>query len=100
MKRVTVAALILLSFLICIVGRGGAQTRHQSKRVVSKPTPQQIAARALSAVVSIRARDPKGDVIKSGSGFFISGQMVVTNYHVVKGADSIRVNAVTDTNTD
>ncbi|NGP53588.1 trypsin-like peptidase domain-containing protein [Thioalkalivibrio sp. XN8] len=54
-------------------------------------TPAELAARARDAVVTLSAyRD--GEIIQSGTGFFIQNDgVLVTNFHVVAGAESLSV---------
>src|SRR5262245_4883859 len=43
--------------------------------------------RCSPAVVQVLEQDSRGDVVGSGSGFLASrGGLIVTNYHVVRGA--------------
>lgn len=52
--------------------------------VSTELTPQQIAKKALAATVLIVVEDKNGLPLGSGSGFFISREMLATNLHVVK----------------
>jgi tetratricopeptide (TPR) repeat protein len=48
-----------------------------------------LAKRARSAVVSIEVFDDEGNLAGTGSGFFVSSDgLLVTNYHVIKGAST------------
>ena len=47
---------------------------------------QQIAQKALASTVLILTTDATGDPMALGSGFFISDDQVVSNWHVVEGA--------------
>lgn len=48
--------------------------------------------RVQPAVVTVYAKDAKGLVVSQGSGFLINATgVLVTNFHVVEGADSIQV---------
>ena len=47
-------------------------------------TPQQIAKKALDATVLIVMEDENGLTLSTGSGFFISRDIIATNLHVVK----------------
>jgi hypothetical protein len=61
----------------------------------SAPLPalsvQAIAAKALPALVTVLIKDNRGQVVKSGSGFFIEPKRLVTNLHVISGADTVSV---------
>lgn len=54
-------------------------------------TPAEIAAKARPAVVLVKAK-ASGQEIAQGSGFIVDGSgLLVTNLHVVEGADAISV---------
>jgi S1-C subfamily serine protease len=57
----------------------------------AEPSPAEIAADASSSVVRIESSTRSGDIF--GSGFVVAGPegVVVTAYHVVQDAESIRV---------
>src|SRR5262245_2043609 len=59
-------------------------------------TPQQIAQRALPAVVFVVSLDSKGQPVARGSAFFIAPHLLLTNFHVVEQAGQIRVSPVTE----
>ena len=69
--RVVTAFLILL---LCGIPMANAQT------------PQQIAKKALAATVLLVMEDTKGKPLGFGSGFFVRTNLIVTNFHVIKGA--------------
>ena len=55
-------------------------------------TAEQIYKMASPAVFFVEVFDENGDIVKTGSGFFISGSgLAVTNYHVVIGARKMRI---------
>lgn len=59
---------------------------------VSTLTPEEIYARCADAVFFIEVLNKEGDVIKTGSAFFISADgLAVTNCHVIADATSARV---------
>ncbi len=61
----------------------------QPKKVrttIEIPIAQQIAQKALASTVLIRIKDAIGDPLAIGSGFFISKDQIVSNWHVVEGA--------------
>lgn len=49
-------------------------------------TPEQIAEKALAATVYLEMKDKTGETLGFGSGFFVSENLVATNYHVIEGA--------------
>jgi S1-C subfamily serine protease len=49
-------------------------------------TPQDLARQTLPSVVMIVMEDALGARIGQGSGFFVAADVVVTNFHVIKGA--------------
>ena len=49
-------------------------------------TPQEIAKRALDATVLLVMKDSNGQVLGTGSGFFVQRNQIATNYHVIEGA--------------
>lgn len=50
-----------------------------------------IAARALPAIVTVLVKNDRGQLLKSGSGFFVEPKFVVTNMHVVSGGRTVSV---------
>lgn len=56
-----------------------------------KLSTRQIAANSLPSTVLIVARNPTTGKAVSGSGFFVSDDVVVTNHHVIKDATEILV---------
>ena len=61
------------------------------------PLKAEIVAKAKPAVVEIFTRDATGTPKVQGTGFFISPDgLVVTNQHVIEGADSITPSAITE----
>jgi hypothetical protein len=59
-------------------------------------TPERVFAMASPAVVFVETKNTLGLPRGSGSAFFVSrGGLLVTNYHVVNGADSISVTLTT-----
>jgi S1-C subfamily serine protease len=61
-----------------------------SNAPLSADSIPEIVARAKPAAVEIVVSDPKGTPKKLGTGFFVSPDgLVLTNQHVIEGADSI-----------
>lgn len=56
-----------------------------------KLSTRQIAANSLPSTVLIVARNPTTGKAVSGSGFFVSDDVIVTNHHVIKDATEILV---------
>ncbi|HLG15264.1 MAG TPA: trypsin-like peptidase domain-containing protein [Blastocatellia bacterium] len=57
-------------------------------------TGREVARYALSSVVVIVAEKAKGKAVALGSGFFVGDGVIVTNYHVIKGASRLRAKIV------
>ena len=60
--------------------------QEKIRTTVEVPIEQQIAQKALASTVLILTTDATGDPMALGSGFFISNDQVVSNWHVVEGA--------------
>lgn len=55
-------------------------------------TPAQIAERSMRSTVQIRGLDANNRVVQSGTGFIVAANgTIVTNYHVVQGANTLQV---------
>jgi hypothetical protein len=52
---------------------------------------RQVARKVLPSIVTLEVTDEEGRIISLGSGFFVRSDMVVTNYHVIRGGKSARV---------
>jgi hypothetical protein len=48
--------------------------------------PQDVASKVLPSVVVVNAMDDAGNVIASGSGFFVAKDTIASNLHVLQGA--------------
>src|SRR2546427_3141905 len=55
---------------------------------------REIARNAFPSVVLIVADNGKAHRASLGSGFFVQGDLIVTNYHVVRGSLRVKVNLV------
>ena len=65
---------------------------RQSVSLTNPLTAEEIYKLASPAVFYVEVFDDEGEVLKSGSGFFISSSgLAVTNYHVVVGATSAKI---------
>ena len=75
-----------LALALALLGRAGPLAAQQAA-----PAPlstREIAARATPATVTIVTFDAAGDTLAQGSGFFVrSSGVVLTNWHVMQGAD-------------
>ena len=60
--------------------------QEKVRTTVEVSIEQQIAQKALASTVLILTTDATGDPMALGSGFFISNDQVVSNWHVVEGA--------------
>lgn len=69
-----------------------ARSQPQAKAVPL--SVEAIAARALPALVTVLIKDKRGQLLKSGSGFFIEPKRVVTNVHVISGGGTVSVSTL------
>ena len=63
----------------------------RSSAAATELTIQQIAKRAAQSVVNIEIYDKAGDLVFSGTGFFIAPHFVLTNAHVIEDSYSLSV---------
>ena len=54
-------------------------------------SPEKLAKIVLPATVTVVVRDAQGNPVSSGSGFFVSKDLVATNLHVIEGASEVVV---------
>ena len=73
-KRSLTAIVVLLLF--CIVSTTPAQTPLSA---------EDIAQKALAATVYLKMMDKHGRTLGIGSGFFVQPNLIITNYHVIRG---------------
>jgi S1-C subfamily serine protease len=71
------------------------QSQDRRKRRLS---PHQIALASFPSVVVLTTEDSDAQPVTLGSGFFVAGNLVATNYHVVKGAARIYVKRIDEQN--
>jgi hypothetical protein len=84
-QRVSIAALLALTSLPVDQGFGAPVENLQRRvRPISPLTAVEIASKYLPGVVLIRCDDGMGNSVQ-GSGFFISPEKIVTNYHIIQG---------------
>jgi S1-C subfamily serine protease len=67
-----------------------ARTRviEEPPKTVSTPSPRDIALRSFASVVLVTTKDAKGRPVATGSGFVIRQGVIVTSFHVLRGAAS------------
>ncbi|MDR3707469.1 MAG: trypsin-like peptidase domain-containing protein [Capsulimonadaceae bacterium] len=95
-RHAILAATILICF--CVIIAASAPTCASSTR---KPlTLNAIAALALKSVVSLTVLGADGNTLKTGSGFVIGKNVIVTNVHVIKGAHAVTANYTDGTSRD
>lgn len=62
-------------------------TKRKNPKAKTEPIPQ-IVKKALDSTVRLVLKDAEGKSLEIGSGFFVRPGLIVTNLHVVEGADS------------
>ena len=53
--------------------------------ITSAQTTEQLAEEALAATVYLEMKDSTGETLSISSGFFVRHDLIVTNYHILKG---------------
>src|SRR6266404_9292350 len=89
---------LLMSFLMLAVAssslaqvrRGKGPTAQQNQM-----TTRQIVGKAYSSTVVVYAHDAKRSMVSTGSGFFVTPNLVATSYHVIEDAEQIQVSLMT-----
>jgi len=94
-KRIKIKIALIASIVIGVVVTVDGQSRSPSPR--TSLTPEEIASRVLPSVVSIEMTN--GAKSQSGSGFFISSDIIATNFHVIEGMTNGTVRIVGGTRT-
>lgn len=89
---------VLLFSLVGIIGCASDQQENSSTNAEESQvsteeeqvplTAQGIAANAFPSVVLLSMSDRNGQPLSMGSGFFVGGDLIATNAHVVEGASS------------
>ena len=77
-------SLLCLHVAVAAVAGGHAQQSAEA----SLPA---LIRRVKPAVVAVITYDAKGNLLMSGSGFFVRPGQVVTNYHVIDGARRVEI---------
>ena len=62
-----------------------------SKQVFPQETLPELVKRVKPSVVAIATYDAQGEALMTGSGFFVRPGQVVTNLHVIRGAQRTEV---------
>ena len=76
--------MMLVSSLIFFVGWFLPAHVSAQKTVNQKLTPREIAQKTLLSTVLLVMKNSETEQAKSGSGFFVAEDVVVTNFHVIK----------------
>jgi S1-C subfamily serine protease len=93
MRRVRVAAL-MLSLTTLVAGCSGGFARHASTSAeapVPAASSDQIVAKARPSVVKVHGESETCQKITDGTGFVVATNKVMTNAHVVAGAETFSV---------
>ena len=61
----------------------------------AQTSPQELVSQVKRAVVIVTTYDNQKKPLQQGSGFFISSNRIVTNFHVVESAKEIRIKTFT-----
>ena len=62
------------------------ETREKAIAIAHAQITQQIAKETLASTVILEMKDATGRLLGIGGGFFIQGNQIVTNFHVIEGA--------------
>jgi len=73
---------------------GGSDSGRATAPVAEQESLPDLIRRVKPSVVSILTYDAKGEPLISGSGFFIRPGEVVTNMHVIKGAQRVEIHTL------
>lgn len=103
MKHLILLIVSLLAFTSCInengwYGEGIDKENNDTKSEENQPaskankdeTPKEIISFLLKSSVSI-TNMKGGKILNTGSGAFISSNLVVTNYHVIEGGETVEL---------
>jgi hypothetical protein len=90
---------ILAPFILCLIFNfaANAQEGRSGLGSTSELSAQQIALQSLPSVVLIVCEDGEGGT-SLASGFFVASNVVVTNYHVIKGMVRGRIRSAASRN--
>jgi S1-C subfamily serine protease len=85
-----VSALVLIFFAAHLWQPGKKESESEGAVFSNRPLElPELRAMVMPAVVQVLALNESGEVEKTGSGFFINNNLVVTNFHVVAGAYTV-----------
>lgn len=82
---------ILVTLFIGLSNLVTAQAQTPRHRVLTAP---EIARKVFPSVVMLVAMDKNGRPVSLGSGFFVRGEAIATNRHVIDSASQIHVKIV------
>ena len=92
MKSVVVSIVTMALVISIACTHTGPASQKPEQKVLPAKSISDIAHDSVKSVVTIITYDSAGQVTGFGSGFFVSTDgKVVTNYHVIAGADSAEV---------
>jgi S1-C subfamily serine protease len=77
--------------VVAFVLFASASTFAQNSQPTDQIAPQELISQVKRAVVIVTTYDQHSNALQQGSGFFISPERVVTNFHVVDSAKQIRI---------
>jgi S1-C subfamily serine protease len=83
-----IAGIVILALTLCHSPVLAKNSQPEVQRLMSV---EDIAKRALASLVTVVLKNSRGQLIKSGSGFFVDPNHVVTNLHVISGGSSVNV---------
>jgi len=75
--------LLPITFIACLFSVNGFTQIPNSQKL----SPREIAQRTLPSVVLLIMQNSRDETGKTGSGFFVTSDIVATNYHVIKDTD-------------
>ena len=94
--RPAIRGIVAITVLIPVLGLPSLAVplngSERQPQVDATLTTKQIIAKVSTSLVSVESLNPEGEVLATGSGFFLRDtNRVVTNLHVLKRATSARV---------
>lgn len=97
-RATLVAALCLFAWCDSASAQNPNSSAGASDKIVEKDKAREalpdLVRRVKSSVVSVLTYDAKGEPLISGTGFFIRPGEVVTNMHVIKGAQRVEIHTL------